>query len=335
MPNINRQIRVVQHSTGIAGPENFALVESPRPPCPANGFVVKNLLVSVDPAMRGWLTTEANYIAPLPLNSVMRSHAVGEVIESDHPEYRPGDVLLGWFGWQDYCAATADIVMWRCDLDFAPPAAWLNALGLTGMTALVGFKDLAQPQSGETVVVSTAGGGVGSLVGQMARHAGLRAIGLTSTDEKAALCVAEFGYEAAINYRAAADLHTEVGARCPSGVDIFFDNTAGPIADAVWPHLKRRARITQCGTSSIANWSERPVGARRERDVLTKQLRWNGLVVIQCSERYASGLAELKTLYAGGHLRGCDHILEGLEQAPGALQFLYRGENRGRLSIRL
>lgn len=334
-PNINRQIRVARYAEGIAGPESFALAEAPRPACPDNGFVVKNMLVAVDPAMRGWLTTEANYVAPLPLGSVMRSQAVGEVVESTHLDYRPGDVLVGWFGWQDYCAATAETVTWRCDLDFAPPAAWLNVLGLIGMTALIGFKDLARPRSGEIIVVSTAAGAVGSLVGQLARHSGLRAIGLTGSDDKVARCVAEFGYAAAINYRQAADLQAAVGALCPEGVDIFFDNTAGPIADAVWPHLRRYGRITQCGTSSIARWSDRPAGPRRERDLLTKQLSWNGMIVLQRTERYASGLEELKALYAAGHLRGRDHILEGIEQAPGALQLLYRGDNHGRLAIRL
>lgn len=334
MSSINRQIQVVKYATGIPGPENFTLIEGPRPACPPNGFVVRNRLISVDPGMRGWLTTEANYIQPLPLNSVMRAHAIGEVVESDHPDYRPGDALFGWFGWQDYCAATPDAVMWRCDLQFAPAPAWLNVLGLTGMTALIGFKDLAQPRAGETLVVSTAAGGIGSLVGQMARHAGLRAVGLTGTDEKVTSCVGEFGYAAAINYRSTADLHAAVGAYCREGVDIFYDNTAGAIADAVWPHLRRRGRIVQCGTSSVASWSTQPIGPRRERDLLTKQLSWNGLVVLQRTERYASGLEELKSLYAGGHLRGRDHILEGIEQAPGALQLLYRGENRGRLSIR-
>jgi len=150
-----------------------------------------------------------------------------------------------------------------------------------------------------------------------------------------ARCVAEFGYTAAINYRKTGDLRAAVGSFCPDGVDIFFDNTAGPIADAVWPHLRKNGRITQCGTSSIARWSDLPLGPRRERDLLVKQLSWNGMIVVLHTERYASGLEELKALYAAGRLRGRDHVLEGIEQAPGALQLLYRGENRGRLSIRL
>ncbi len=291
------------------------------------------LYASVDPGMRGWLSEEKNYMT-VPNGTVMRAHGVGEIIASDHPNFIPGDHVYGWFGWQQFAGAAAEDILWKVDTRLAPAAAWLGILGLNGLTAWVGLNHLARPLAGETLMVSTAAGAVGGAVGQLAKSAGLRVVGLTGSDAKAAHACAEFGYDVAMNYRAEADLSSAIAAACPDGIDIFFDNAAGDIADAVFPNLAAGARVIQCGTASVASWLPPPTGPRRERDMLVKRLSWHGFVVMDHAALFPQALRELGALVAERRLIGRDHVLEGLEEAPGAIAMLYRGENQGRLLIR-
>ncbi len=323
----------MNRAEGIPGPDVFALSDSPIPACPTGGALVRVLYASVDPGMRGWLSAEKNYMT-VPDGAVMRAHGVGEVIESDLAGYESGDLVYGWFGWQQYCAAAAADISWAIDAEIAPPQAWLGVLGLNGLTGWVGFRHFGQPKAGETVLVSTAAGGVGGVVGQLAAAAGLRAVGLTGSAAKVALALAEFGYAEAIDYRAADNLAAAVRNACPNGIDIFYDNTAGWIADAVFPALNPRARVVQCGTASVASWIPTPQGPRRERSVLVNRLSWRGFIVMDHQDLFPQALAELKALYAQGRITGQDEILDGLEHAPDAIRRLYRGENRGRLLIR-
>jgi NADPH-dependent curcumin reductase CurA len=264
----------------------------------------------------------------------MRAHGVGEILASNHPDWKPGDYAFGWFGWQQFAAATAEDLLWKIDPALAPASAWLGVLGLNGLTAWVGLNHLAHARPGETIMVSTAAGAVGGAVGQLARAAGLRTIGLTSTDEKIAHACAALGYDAALNYRTETDLSAAIAAVCPEGINIFFDNTAGAIADAVFPHLAPGARIIQCGTASVSTWLPPPSGPRRERAMLVKRLSWHGFVVFDHAALFPQALHELAAFVADGRLTGQDHVLEGLDHAPGAIAMLYRGDNQGRLLIR-
>jgi NADPH-dependent curcumin reductase CurA len=327
---MNKVVRVLGRARGIPGPELFELAEEPAPSCPPGGVLVRVELASVDPAMRGWLSTEKNYMT-VPDGEVMRAHGVGEVLESDSPFWQPGDMVFGWLGWRQIAAVAAADIQWKIDLSIAPLPAWLNIFGLNGLTAWLGFNHLARPQSGETVLVTTAAGGVGA---QLAKAAGLRAVGVAGGETKIRRAVAEFGYAEAIDYRAEAPLAAQIAAACPKGIDIFFDNTAGALADAIFPSLNSNARVIQCGTASIASWVPVPTGPRRERDVLTKRLSWHGFVAFDHVALFPAAQAALQGLYQAGALHGRDEILQGLEQAPGAIARLYRGENDGRLSIR-
>lgn len=333
MTSLNTQVRVRKRAQGVPTADCFTITQAPRPDAPPGGVMARTLLAAVDPAMRGWLSTERNYIT-VPDGAVMKAHGIGEVIESDHPDYAPGDLVYGWTGWQTWAAMTADEVMWKIDAAAAPPEAWLGPLGINGLTAWVGFRHLAQPKAGETVLVSTAAGGVGGVVGQLARDGGQRAVGLTSTDDKVETCIADYGFDEAISYRRD-DLADAIARACPGGIDIFYDNTAGAIADAVFPHLNTHARVIQCGTASIADWTAAPSGPRRERNMLVKRLTWRGFVFTDHAETFPQALDELKGLYARGRLRLREDILDGLESAPGALQRLYSGANTGRLLIRV
>jgi hypothetical protein len=214
-------------------------------------------------------------------------------------------------------------------------SAALGVLGLNGVTALLALRHLGRPAAGETILVSTAAGGVGSVVGQLARDAGLRTIGLTGSEAKVRLCRDAFGYDAVIDYRAAPDLAAAVVAAAPDGIDIFFDNTGGAIADAVFAHLRPRGRIVQCGTASIAAWTPPPQGPRREREMLTRRLSWNGFIIFDYLDQFEVAAGELQRLLAQGRLAYREEVLDGIEAAPGAIERLYRGDNLGRLVIRL
>jgi NADPH-dependent curcumin reductase CurA len=329
----NRQVLVASRAKGIPNSNNFLIKDAGFPELPEGGAIVRVLYASVDPGMRGWLSAEKNYMT-VPDGMVMRSHGVGEVIASDHPDYLAGDHVYGSFGWQQIAGAEAADILWKVDINLAPAAAWLGILGLNGLTAWVGLNHIARPRAGETLMVSTAAGAVGGAVGQLAKSAGLRVVGLTGSDGKAAYACAELGYDVALNYRTTDNLERAIGEVCPNGIDVFFDNTAGHIADAVFPNLVAGGRVIQCGTASVASWLPPPSGPRRERDILVKRLSWHGFVVMDHDALFPQALRELGALVAAGRLTGRDHVLEGLDQAPGAIEMLYRGENKGRLLIR-
>jgi NADPH-dependent curcumin reductase CurA len=303
------------------------------PQCPPDGVLLRVLNAGVDPAMRGWLSAEKNY-ATVPDGAVMHALGVGEVIESHNADYAVGMAAYGWLGWQRYAAVPASKLLWPADIGAAPAEAWISIFGLNGLTAWIGLTHLGRPKSGETVLVTTAAGGVGSVVGQLAAAAGLRAVGLAGGPEKVARAIGQLGYAAAIDYRAPGDLAAAIEAACPNGIDVFFDNTAGSLADAIFPYLNTGARVIQCGTASVATWLPPPQGPRRERDMLVKRLTWHGFVAFDHTDLFPHALADLRALHAAGKLVSHDQVLEGLEHAPGAIQMLYRGENQGRLSIR-
>ncbi len=284
--------------------------------------------------MRGWLSAEKNYLT-VPDGAVMNAHGVGEIVESDCPDCPVGGFIYGWLGWQRYAAIMPDQISWPIDTTFAPLECWLSLFGLNGLTAWIGLIHFGRPRAGETLLVTTATGGVGGVVGQLGNAHSLTCVGIAGGPEKVARATSEFGYAAAIDYKAAgSDLRTIVADTCRNGIDIFFDNTAGGIADAVFASLNPKARVIQCGTASVSSWLPPPTGPRRERDVLVKRLSWHGFIAFDHEDLFPYALKELKALYARGQLTSHDHVLDGLDAAPGAIELLYRGENHGRLSIR-
>lgn len=329
----NQVVRVVRRATGIPGPETFVIASEPMPDCIAGGMLMRVLHAAVDPAMRGWLSAEENYMT-VPDGAVMRALCVGEVVQSTCPDWPVGRLAYGWMGWCQFAAVMPADLLWAVDTALAPPAAWLNIFGLNGLTAWLGLLHFGRPLPGETVLVTTAAGAVGAVVGQLAAAGGLRAVGLTSTAEKVARATTAFGYDTAISYHASADeLADAVAAACPDGIDIFFDNTAGWQADAVFGHLNTGARIIQCGTAADSTWLPPPAGPRRERTILVKRLSWQGFVAFDHTALFPAALAQLRALYDSNRLVSYDDILYGLEHAPGAIQRLYNGDHHGRLSL--
>jgi NADPH-dependent curcumin reductase len=331
---INRRIVLASRPDGIPEPGHFRRDDQPLPQLQAGQLLVRNLYLSIDPAQRGWVNAGNNYSNPVAIGDVMRSLAVGVVEQSRNDNYRVGVHVYGWLGWQDYCVANADSIWLTVDPQNGPLTTALGVLGINGLTAFLALNEIGCPKPGETVVVSTAAGAVGSIVGQIARRDGCHVVGLTGSNAKAQRCVSDYGYQLALNYHDE-QLSQRVKDACPRGVDVFFDNTSGSIADAVWPHLNSHARIVQCGTAAIANWLPPPVALRRDRDLLVKRLRHAGFVIFDHAAKFPETIATLGTWLREGTLKYRDDIEVGLDRAPHALAAIYRGENEGKKIIML
>ncbi len=333
----NQQLVLAERPDGIPAPQHFAAKTTEIDLTPAEGQIaVKNLYLSIDPAMRGWVSLEPNYLPPVQIDEVMRSVAVAEVIDSKHPDFAKGDVVYGLFGWQEYCVCEPNPLMRKVDPSLAPVSTALGALGPNGLTAYLVLNELGNIKEGDTVLISTAAGGVGSIAGQIAKLKGCKCIGLTGSDEKVEMCVNEFGYDHAINYKTSANLEQEIRELAPEGVNVFFDNTSGAIADAVYPTLALHGRAIQVGTAAIESWDPvTPSGPRRDRHILTKRLTVMGFVVLDHMPKYPEALQQLATWYKEGNLSYRESVLEGLENAPLALTHLYEGLNTGKQLIKL
>ena len=284
--------------------------------------------------MRGWIADTAGYAQPVPLGSVMRALAVGEITESRTPEYAVGDVVTGWFGWQDEAVVSPEAVVRKVLETDLPRSLALGILGINGVTAHLALTRIGQPVAGQTVLVTTAAGSVGSAVGQIAKLLGCRTVGITGGPAKVAQCLDLFGYDAAIDYKTDG-VGSAVSEACPDGIDVYFDNTAGEISDAVYPNLALRSRVIVCGTASIAAWDPWPNGPRVERHLLVKRARMEGFVIFDHMDAYEGSVAQLADWVRMGKLRYAEDILDGIEACPDALAGLYRGENTGKRIVRL
>jgi NADPH-dependent curcumin reductase len=327
----NRQVLLKRRPSGIPQADDFHIAASPAPKPAAGQALVRNIFLSVDPAQRGWASAEANYSAPVAIGEPMRALAIGVVVESENPALPLGEFLYGWFGWQDYAVVQPKQVFLRAAGDL-PLTAFASMLGLNGITAYLALTELGRPVPGDTLLVSTAAGSVGSFVGQIGRGLGCRTIGLTGDDTKVVRCRERYGYDEAINYKTA-QLSRAITAAAPSGVNVYFDNTGGPILDVALRHMALRGRVVQCGTASIGSWSPAPTGPRNEREILTRRLIWSGFIIFDYAARYAEAADAMANLYRNGSLTYDVDIAEGIEQAPGSIASLYAGENNGKKLI--
>ncbi len=331
----NRQVILVSRPEGIPQASHFALSDANIPDLKDGQFLVRNHYLSVEPAMRGWVNAAANYSHPVAIGAVMRAMAAGEVVSSKHADYAVGDRVIGWFGWQEYAVSDgSSIVRKIAEIDL-PISLSLGILGINGVTAYLALMDIGQPKPGDTVVVSTAAGSVGSAVGQLAKLAGARTVGIAGGPDKVSLCRAAFGYDVALDYKSEAPLLPALQSACPGGANVYFDNTAGAISDAVVNCLAVNARVVICGTASVPVWEPPPLGPRLERAILTKRLMVQGFVLFDHMHRYIDVVARLAGLVREGRLGYREEILDGIESCPDAIAGLYRGENMGKRLIKL
>jgi hypothetical protein len=334
LPRQNRQILLKDRPVGIPQAEHFEMVCRPLSELRQGEILVRNDFLSVEPAMRGWVNSAANYATPVALGEVMRSFSAGVVIASRHPGYEEGDRVMGMLGWQEYAVSDGKAIRRKVkELDL-PLSLSLGILGINGLTAWFALTEVGEPRPGDTVVVSTAAGAVGSAVGQIARIAGCRTVGIAGGRAKVQLCLDEFGYDAALDYKSA-DFESGLAEACPNGIDVYYDNTSGPISDAVMQRINKGARIVVCGTASVANWEPWPSGPRVERHLLNKAARMQGFLVWDYEHRYEEAVTRLAGWVRDERLRYREEIVEGIEHAPGSIASLYRGENNGKRLIRV
>ncbi len=334
-PTTNRQVRLASRPDGIPEASHFEIVEEPVPALESGQFLVRNDWLSVDPAMRGWVNAMANYSRPVAIGEVMRAYTAGEVIASRNKGYPEGTRVMGQLGWQHFVVSDGRNVIRKVRETDLPLSLALGILGLNGVTAFFGMLDVGAPRPGDTVVVSTAAGAVGSAAGQIAGIAGCRTVGIAGGAVKVALCRDEFGFDAAIDYKATKDIDAAIAEACPNGVDVYFDNTCGPITDAVLGHINIGARIAICGTASLASWEPWPQGPRVQRHLLVKRARMQGFLASDFYHRYEEAVGRLAGWVREGRLNYREDVLDGLDAAPGAIAGLYRGENLGKRLIRL
>ncbi|MBV9715178.1 MAG: NADP-dependent oxidoreductase [Solirubrobacterales bacterium] len=332
MTRTNQQFRLASRPTGLPTRETWELTEEPVPD-PAEGeIVVEVLYTSLDPAMRAWLNEGESYVPPVAVGEVMRALGVGRVIAARHQRVAEGDHVSGLFGIQRYAVVAGDTVQ-PVDPEVAPLPAYLNALGIPGMTAYFGLLEIGQPQEGQTVVVSAAAGAVGSLAGQIAKIKGCRAIGIAGGPEKCRIVTEEYGFDAAIDYRSA-NVRRELRERCPGGIDVYFDNVGGDVLEAALSNLARGARVVLCG--AISQYNEGAMrGPRNYMALLIKRARMEGFVVFDFARRYDEAGKEIARWLGEGRLRSREHVVDGIETFPESLLMLYNGENMGKLVLRV
>lgn len=328
----NTQVLLTSRPNGIPQAEHFQIVETAIPALDAGQFLVRNEFLSVEPAMRGWVNAAANYSDPVPVGGVMRSFAAGVVVASRHQGYAEGDRVMGMLGWQTYAVSDGSTIRRKVLEHDLPLSLSLGVLGINGVTAYFALTEVGEPRPGDTVVVSTAAGSVGSAAGQIAKLAGCRTVAITGGPIKMQMCRDDFGYDAAVDYKAAGFAEALAQA-CPHGVDVYYDNTSGTISDEVIRHINKRARIVICGTASISNWEPWPSGPKVERHLLNKAARMQGFLVWDYEHRYEEAVSKLASWVRSGSLRYREEILDGIVAAPDAIAGLYRGENLGKRVI--
>ncbi|NQW12432.1 MAG: NADP-dependent oxidoreductase [Alphaproteobacteria bacterium] len=296
--------------------------------------LIRVIWLSLDPAMRGWIAEAANYSTPVPLGQPMTGFTVGEVVESRHADYPVGTIVQGRQGWRRFAVSDGSDIDRVVDPSVAPISTALSVLGLNGATAYIGLVEVCDPKPGETVVVTTAAGAVGSMVGQIAKVLGCRAVGIAGGPGKTRACLDEFGFDAAIDYKNTEDLGAALDAACPDGVDCFFDNVGAEQFDRVMERINQSARIAICGTIGMPSFPL-PTGPRSNRQLLIKRARMQGFLILDHFDRYDAIILRLSAWYRAGHFRYREDITDGIENAAGALVRLLAGGNTGKALVRV
>lgn len=333
MPNGNRRFLLKTRPTGIAGPEHFTEEAAPvRTPDTGEVFL-ETMYLSVDPAMRVWISETPGYGVPVEIGEVMHGGGIARVIESRADNFASGDLVRGSLGWQSHPTLAA-AKLEKLDPDLGSPLDWLGLLGLTGVTAYFGMRGVAAVRPGETVLVSAAAGGVGQVAAQIGKIEACRVGGIAGGAEKCRRLTTELGLDAAIDYRAEADLPAAIARACPGGVDVFFDNVGGPTLEAAIANLRVGARVVICGRISQTAGGEL-YGVRNLGLLIGKRARIQGFGVFEFADRYPEARTWLAAQAKSGRLRQRVHVIDGLEQAPVGLGMLFRGENQGKLVVRV
>ena len=332
---MNRQVLLAARPTGMISESDFFHREVPIPAPKEGEFLVRNIYLSLDPTIRGWMNETDTYMPAIQIGEVMRGGGVGVVVESHNPQYAVGDIVFGMIGWQDYCLGTASTAMPMMVLPKGVGlTAALSVLGITGMTAYFGLLDVGQPKAGETVVVSGAAGATGSVAGQIAKIKGCHVVGVAGTADKCKWVTDDLGFDACINYKTE-DITARLKETCPKGVDVYFDNVGGDILDAVLAHINLRARIVLCGAISMYNATELPPGPKNYVSLIIHRARMEGFIITDFLPRFPEAFMQISQWISEGKIKYAVDVVKGLENAPTAINRLFTGANTGKLLVQI
>jgi NADPH-dependent curcumin reductase len=330
----NRMVKLARRPKGMVVREDFRVEDGPVPEPGDNQFRVKIEYISLDPAMRGWINDTKSYVPPVAIGETMRGYSAGIVEKSNNPAFKPGDAVQGLFGVQQYAVSDGARVV-KVDTSQAPLQRWIGGLGMPGWTAYFGLLEVGQPKAGETVVVSAASGAVGSIVGQIAKIKGCRAVGIAGGADKCRYVRDELGFDACVDYKAG-NLTADLKAAAPKGIDVYFENVGGEILDTVLLQMNLFGRIPVCGLISAYNATAVPEGPKNLRAVLTQRLRMQGLIVFDWANRVPEAISQLGAWHKEGKLKIREDVREGgLETFPDVLNLLYTGGNLGKLVLKV
>ena len=330
---VNRQFKLAQRPVGMVKRSDFEFVEAPVREPEEGEILVKILFLSLDPAMRGWMNEGKSYIPPVGLGEVMRAGAAGIVVASKHPSFAVGDHVVGALGVQEYAISNGKGLT-KVDPKVAPLPVYLGTLGMPGMTAYFGILEVGQLKDGETVVVSGAAGAVGQVVGQIAKIKGCHVVGIAGGADKCRYITDELGFDAAIDYKAE-DVKEALKRHCPKAIDVYFDNVGGEILDAALSRLAMHARIVICGAISQYNNTEPVKGPSIYLSLLVNRASMKGMVVFDFAARYGEAVKEMAGWMKQGKLKSREDIAEGIENFPETLLKLFKGENTGKLVLKV
>ena len=330
----NSQILLAARPKGLPQESDFRQVETEMPTPEEGQFLVRTCYLSVDPYMRGRISGEKSYADPVELGEVMVGGTVGQVEESRHPKYQPGDVVVGYWGWQERAVSHGEGIS-RFDTSLAPMSTALGVLGMPGMTAYFGLLDIGRPQAGDNVFVSGAAGAVGSLVGQIAKIHGCQVAGSAGSPAKVKFLTEELGFDAAFNYKEVSDYAAKLQEVFPNEIDVYFDNVGGPLTDAVFTQIKIGARIAVCGQIDQYNAEDPPQGPRLLWHLIAKRARAEGFLIFDYADRFPEAQKQIAQWLAEGRIEHRETITDGLENAPRAFIGLFHGENLGKQLVRV
>jgi NADPH:quinone reductase len=330
---MNKVILLANRPVGKPSASDFKFEDIDMPSSKDGEVLLKTTYVSVDPYLRGRMSDAKSYVAPFELNKPMSSAIIAEVTESKNPDFKVGDYITGALDWKLFQTSNGKGIT-KVDPSVSL-TAFLGALGMTGLTALMGLQEIGKPKSGETLVVSGAAGAVGSIVGQIGKIMGCKVIGIAGSDDKVASLKSKFGFDEAINYKTTENMQESIAAAAPNGVDIYFDNVGGDISDAVILNMKKYGRIAICGTISSYNETEASQGPRLQPYLLKNSMLMQGFIVSNYADKFVEGVKQLSEWLKAGKLQYSETIVNGFDQIPQAFMDLFDGKNEGKMVVKI
>ena len=331
---MNKVIILNKRPHGKPALSDFKITNEEIPAAKDGAILLKTVYVSVDPYLRGRMNDAKSYVPPFELNKPIQSGIIAKVIESKQENFKKGDFVSGNLEWKEYQTSEGK-GLHKVNQNEAKLSNYLGILGMTGLTAYLGLTEIGLPKKGETLVVSGAGGAVGTVVGQVGKLLGCKVVGLTGSDEKVDLLTSKFNFDHAINYKTTPDLEEAVKSACPKGVDIYFDNVGGEISDAVLANINKYARLPVCGAISLYNKTEVPIGPRLQPIILTKSATMRGFIIGDLVEKFPAATKQLTTWLKADKLTFSETIVEGFDNIPQAFIALFEGKNKGKMIVKI